>query len=74
MPRNKKSPVDLPETFATLEEMAEFWDTHDIADYEQYLTTVEVTIAAQPKHESAITQSDSFNTMLRRALPTEGVP
>ena len=35
---------------------------------------MDVTIAAQPKHEYVITLSDSLNTMLRRALQTEGVP
>ena len=73
MPRNKRRPDELPETFATFEEMAEFWDTHDIADYEQYLAPMDVTIAEQPKHEYVITLSDSLNTMLRKALQAEGV-
>ncbi len=74
MPRTKKSPDELPETFATFEEMAEFWDTHDITDYEQYLTPVDVAIEDQPKHEYVITLSDSLNTLLRKALQAEGVP
>ena len=35
---SKKEPI--PETFNTLEEAAEFWDTHDTADYEEYLKEV----------------------------------
>lgn len=73
MPRNKKSPTELPESFATFEEMAEFWDTHDITDYEQYLTPVEVDVAAKPRHEYVITLSDSLNTVLRRVQQAEGV-
>jgi len=73
MPRNKIDPVNMPETFATFEEMAEFWDTHDITDFEQYLTPVDVTVATQPKHEYVITLSDSLNTVLRRVLQAEGV-
>jgi CopG antitoxin of type II toxin-antitoxin system len=31
----------LPEHFDSLEEAAEFWDTHDSGDYEEYFTDVE---------------------------------
>lgn len=31
----------LPEHFDSLEEAAEFWDTHDSADYEEYIHDVE---------------------------------
>jgi len=32
--RNKKSQRDLiPESFSSIDEAAEFWDTHSIADY-----------------------------------------
>ena len=34
MVKNKKSRDPIPEEFATLEEAAEFWDTHSLADYE----------------------------------------
>lgn len=31
----------LPEHFGSLEEAAEFWDTHDSGDYEEYFSDVE---------------------------------
>ena len=32
--KNDKAAVDpLPETFDSLEQMAHFWDTHDVTDY-----------------------------------------
>ncbi|MDQ1559808.1 MAG: CopG antitoxin of type toxin-antitoxin system, partial [Pyrinomonadaceae bacterium] len=34
----------LPERFATIEEAAEFWDTHDSADYEEYMRDVECQV------------------------------
>lgn len=36
----------MPEYFGSLEEAAEFWDTHDSADYEEYMkdATFEVDI------------------------------
>ena len=35
--QEKKNRDPLPEHFASLEEAAEFWDTHDSGDYEEYL-------------------------------------
>lgn len=34
----------LPERFNTIEEAAEFWDTHDSADYEEYMRDVECQV------------------------------
>ena len=41
--RNRKSKAldELPKTFNSLEEAAEFWDTHDSADYDEYFTDAE---------------------------------
>ena len=33
MPRRKKERDPIPERFRTIEEAAEFWDSHDLADY-----------------------------------------
>ncbi len=49
---NAKNVVDpLPETFDTFDEMADFWDTHDVTDYAEYLTPVEMSIAEHPVTE-----------------------
>ena len=34
----------LPERFTTIEEAADFWDTHDSADYEEYMRDVECRV------------------------------
>jgi hypothetical protein len=34
----------LPESFKTLEELSEFWDTHSTADYEEEMEPVEAEI------------------------------
>jgi hypothetical protein len=45
MPDKKTPPKDvLPESFSTLEELSEFWDTHSTADYEDILEPVDVEI------------------------------
>jgi CopG antitoxin of type II toxin-antitoxin system len=41
--RSKKTTArdSLPEHFSSLEEAAEFWDTHDSGDYEEYFKDVD---------------------------------
>jgi hypothetical protein len=74
MAENKTTKDPLPETFDTFKEMAEFWDTHDVTDYEEYLTQVEVNIAAHLKHEYVIVLSDTLDAQLRKIQQKEGVP
>ena len=71
--QDRLAPEDLPETFDTLEEIAEFWETHDLTDYESYLTPVEATVAMHPTHEYVISLSDSLNTLLQKRVQQEGV-
>jgi len=45
MQDKESAPKDvLPENFATLEELSDFWDTHSSADYEEAMEPVEVEI------------------------------
>lgn len=39
---------------ATLDEMAEFWDTHDTAEYWDQFEEVEVNVRMQPRHRVVI--------------------
>jgi hypothetical protein len=73
MAESNRTPDPLPETFDSFEEMAEFWDTHDITDYEEYLTPVEMEVVSSPKHEYVITLSDTLDTKLRQIQKKEGV-
>lgn len=45
----KKQIDPLPEEFASFEEAAEFWDTHDTVDYEEFMKDVEFEIALEPR-------------------------
>ena len=74
MAKDKKHRDPLPASFDTFEEMAEFWDAHDITDYDEYLTPVEVSVAEHPEHEYAITLSETLNATLRQVQQREGVP
>lgn len=73
MTKDKASQDPLPETFDSFEEMAEFWDTHDLTDYEEYLTPIEVRVTAHPRHEYVISLSDTLNATLRQVQQQEGV-
>lgn len=74
MAKNKTVRDPLPETFVTLQEIAEFWDTHDVSDYEEYLTPVEeVNVAAHPRHEYVVVLSDTLDTALRKIQQKEGI-
>jgi hypothetical protein len=42
--RVKRRPDPLPEHFRSLDEAAEFWDTHDSADYEEHMRDVECEV------------------------------
>jgi hypothetical protein len=37
MPKSKKQPDPIPETFANIEAAAEFWDNHSTADYDELM-------------------------------------
>ncbi len=50
----------LPEEFASEDEAAEFWDTHSIADYEEYLEPVELDVDLQRRHFEIEIDEESF--------------
>ena len=53
--RRKKPIEPIPEEFASYEEAAEFWDTHDTTDYPDAFRTVEVeTDLRQRRYEIEI--------------------
>ena len=39
----------LPEHFSSLDEAAEFWDTHDSCDYDEYFKDVEFEVDLKPR-------------------------
>lgn len=47
MDKNKQTADLLPENFASLEEAAEFWDTHSLADYWEQTKEVDIQVRAR---------------------------
>ena len=75
--KNKDKPHDpLPETFATVEEAGEFWDSHSTRDYEEYLEPGddEIIEARQRIFEVPVA-ADVFQQLQREARSSqESVP
>ena len=71
--KNKADRDVLPDEFETFEELSTFWDTHDVADYSEYLTAVSIELSPEPTHEYKIVLSDTLNKGIREAQKREGV-
>ena len=72
MPKRKK--VDtIPEEFNSYEEAAEFWDTHDSMDYNEYLEKVEMEVDIKKKHYLIEIDSDIAKVLKKNAVK-KGIP
>jgi hypothetical protein len=72
--KSKSQPKhDLPETFASPEQAAEFWDTHDSADYAEHLVRVEVDAEFRRRHFEIEVDEDVLQALTERAS-SEHVP
>jgi hypothetical protein len=63
----------LPEHFNSIEEAADFWDTHDSADYEEYMNDVECDVDIKRRTYLVSLDGDLYRKV--RAIAQEkGVP
>lgn len=51
MPSEDKRIDPLPDEFKSIEEAAEFWDTHSITDYEEFLKPVDADVDILRLHQ-----------------------
>lgn len=72
MMRRKKLVDLIPEEFASYEEAAEFWDTHDTTDYPEAFRTVEV-VAELKKRYYEIEIDEDVAGVLRAQAQQRGV-
>ena len=62
-------PIDpLPDEFASEEQAAEFWDTHSITDYEEFLEPVDVEVNLERRHFEIEVDEQSFLALRSNAL------
>lgn len=57
---NTKKNDPLPDEFSSEEEAGEFWDTHSITDYEEYLEPVEFKADIKRRHFQIEVDEESF--------------
>jgi len=50
----------LPDEFASEAEAAEFWDTHSLTDYEEFLEPAELQVQIQRRHYEIEVDEQSF--------------
>ncbi len=68
MSLSKKKQIDpIPDEFATPEEAAEFWDTHDTAHYPRAFRTVRVVAELRNRHYEIPIEADVIKTLEVRA-------
>ncbi len=66
--RNRNKQVDpLPDQFGSYEEAAEFWDTHSITDYEEFLEPVDLDVDIQRRHFEIEVDEESFRALRETA-------
>lgn len=68
----KKHRDPLPQYFKSLEEATEFWDTHSLADYEEYWKDVECEIDIK-RRTYQISVDSGLYQKLRRIAREKGI-
>lgn len=48
MQENKNTRDPVPEEFSSIEQAADFWDTHDLTDYEDLWQQVQIQVRLDP--------------------------
>lgn len=66
MEENKKRVTSISHA-QTLEEIADFWDTHSLADYADQVAEVEFEVRAIPRHRITL-DPDIFGHLVSQAL------
>jgi predicted DNA binding CopG/RHH family protein len=74
MRKNKLKKIEpIPEQFNSFDELANFWETHDLTDYEDQLHEVSYKVAPKPTRQFVVTLSDELTKAMRKAARREGV-
>ena len=67
MKHKKKQVEPIPDEFASYEESADFWDTHDTTDYPDAFQTMEVEAELRKRHYEVEIDEDVVNVLKERA-------
>ena len=67
MSHSEKKPDPLPDESATLDEVADFWGTHDTTDYAHAFTDADVTFDIRRRRYEVEVEEDTFELLTKRA-------
>jgi len=67
MANTRRRTDPLPDAFASEAEAAEFWDSHSLADYEEFLVPVEIEVQIERRHYAIEVDEQSFLALRRSA-------
>ena len=67
MPESNPHRDPIPEHFADMEAAAEFWDSHDLADYEDLTSEVQFTVNLQRQRRLVALEPDLANRLAAEA-------
>ena len=70
--KQKKKRDPVPESFDSLAEAAEFWDTHDSADYEDIMEDVDFEVDIN-RHIYFVPVAESVFEIVREKARSQGV-
>lgn len=69
----KKCVDDLPQNFASIEQAAEFWDTHDTADYWKFTRPVTDFVFDIKRRRYLVSLKPSLSKRLAKAASQRGM-
>ena len=67
MRRTRRQVDPLPDEFKSHQEAAEFWDTHSITDYEEFLEPVDLDVDIKRRHFEIEVDEESFMALRETA-------
>jgi len=73
MPESKEKRDPLPETFETIDDFVEFWDTHSTADYPEAFREIEGEVQVEQRRYYSVTLDPSLGAQLARQAQVHGV-
>jgi len=68
MKKNKIIKEPLPDNFNSVAEAAEFWDSHSLADYEEYQKDIDIEVELKKDKNYVAIEKDLSNVVDKIAL------
>jgi predicted HicB family RNase H-like nuclease len=73
MPRNNKVRDSLPESFKTVDEFIEFWDTHSTADYPEAFREIKGPVKVQRRRYYRVALAAHVGEQLAERARAQGL-